>query len=195
MSLRFATGPSLNHSERPLIKSNQDEINYQQQQMMNGQYIIMSVNGGSTICGLVSSVIYQWLGCGYAQQTYSQLFLAKRQQQSQCPILSMSVNRASIIVSFPSWLSYIPIGFRHPFMRYWQPCLAETTATCFLWHLETECQWRVNGYRTCIFCNQGIALIFTCILVLLTTLLCKNTICQRCNTDNKLIDIAHSSTI
>jgi len=57
MPLGFATGPSLNPAERQPIKSNQDENNYQRQQMMNGQYIKMSVNGSSTICGLVSTVI------------------------------------------------------------------------------------------------------------------------------------------
>jgi len=36
-----------------------DEINYGRQQIMNGQYIKMSVNGESTICGLVSTVIHQ----------------------------------------------------------------------------------------------------------------------------------------
>jgi len=48
MPLGFATGPSLNHAERKLIKSIQDENNYRRQQMMNGQYIKLSVNGAST---------------------------------------------------------------------------------------------------------------------------------------------------
>jgi len=56
--LGFATGPSLNQAERHSIKSNQDENNYRQQQMLNGQYIKISVNGASTICGLVSTVIH-----------------------------------------------------------------------------------------------------------------------------------------
>jgi len=57
--LGFATGPSLNQAERQLIRSNQDEYNYRRQQMMNGEYIKMSVNGASTIFGLVSTVIHQ----------------------------------------------------------------------------------------------------------------------------------------
>jgi hypothetical protein len=36
-----------------VIESNQDENNPQQQQMLNGQYIKMSINGVSTIFGLV----------------------------------------------------------------------------------------------------------------------------------------------
>jgi len=56
--LSFATGLSLNQAERQPIKSNQDENNYRQQQMLNGQYIKMSINGASTMCGLVSMVIY-----------------------------------------------------------------------------------------------------------------------------------------
>jgi hypothetical protein len=43
--LGFATGPSLNQAEILPIKSNQDENTYGGQQMFNGQYIEMSVNG------------------------------------------------------------------------------------------------------------------------------------------------------
>jgi len=57
--LGFATGPILNQAERQPTKSNQDENNYRRQQMLNGQYITMSVNGASTICGLASTVIHQ----------------------------------------------------------------------------------------------------------------------------------------
>jgi len=57
--LGFATGPSLNQAARQPVKSNQDENNYRRQQMLNGQYIKMSVNGASTICGLVNMVIHQ----------------------------------------------------------------------------------------------------------------------------------------
>jgi hypothetical protein len=55
----FATGLSLNQAESQPVQSNQDENNYGQQQMMNGQYIKMSVNGASMICGLVSTLIHQ----------------------------------------------------------------------------------------------------------------------------------------
>jgi len=57
--LGFATGLSLNQAEIQTVQSNQDEKNYGRQQMMNGQYIKMSVNGASTICGHVSTVIHQ----------------------------------------------------------------------------------------------------------------------------------------
>jgi hypothetical protein len=106
----------------------------------------------------------------------------------------MSVNRASTIFSFPSWVSYSSIGCRHQFMRYWQHLLAKTTVKCSLWHPEIERQRSVNCFRTCIFCSQGITWIFACITVLLTTLLGKNTIYRRWNTDTKLIDIANCST-
>jgi len=59
MPIGFATVPSLTPAERQLVNSNQDENNYRRQQMMNGQYITMSINGGSTICGLASMVIHQ----------------------------------------------------------------------------------------------------------------------------------------
>jgi len=79
-------------------------------------------------------------------------------------------------------------------MRYWQPLLAKTTAKCSLQHPENERQRSVNSFRTCIVRNQGITRIFSCITVLLTALLGKNSIYRRWNTDTKLIDIAHCST-
>jgi hypothetical protein len=57
--LDFAKGLSLNQAQSQQVQSNQDENNYGRQQMMNGQYIKMSVNRASTICGLVSTVIHQ----------------------------------------------------------------------------------------------------------------------------------------
>ena len=71
------------------------------------------------------------IGCVYWQ---------KRDQHGHRPILSMSVNGASTIVSFVAGVSYIPIGCGYPFMRYWQPLLAKTTVTCSLRHLENERQ-------------------------------------------------------
>jgi len=63
--LGFATWLSLNQAARQSIKSNQDEYNYRQQEMLNGRYVKMSANGASTICGLVSTVIHQRLGRCY----------------------------------------------------------------------------------------------------------------------------------
>jgi hypothetical protein len=59
MPLGFATGLCLNQAESQPIQSNQDENNYRWQQLLNGQYINMSINGASTICGLVSMVIHK----------------------------------------------------------------------------------------------------------------------------------------
>jgi len=122
------------------------------------------------------------------------LYWQKQQRHALYGILRMSVNGVSMISSFASWVSYVPIGCRHPFMRYWQPLLAKTTATCSLRHPENERQQSVNSFRTCIFRDQGITRIFACITVLLTALLGKKTIHRRWNTDTKLIDIANCST-
>jgi len=58
----------------------------------------------------------------------------------------MSVNGASTIFSFSSWVSYIPIGCRDPFMRYWQPLLAKTTVTRSLRHPENERRQSINEF-------------------------------------------------
>jgi len=102
----------------------------------------------------------------------------------------MSVNGASTIFSFVSWLIYVPIHCIHPFINYWQPLLAKTTAQCSLPHPENERQRSVNSFSCCIFGNQVIALIFAFITELLTAIIGKNTIYEMYNTDSKLIYIA-----
>jgi len=65
----------------------------------------------------------------------------------------MSVNGALTIVSFACWVIYVPIGWRHPVTRYWQPLLVTTPATCSLPHPENERQGSVNDFQLCIFGN------------------------------------------
>jgi len=64
----------------------------------------------------------------------------------------MSVNGALTFFSFASWVSYVLIGWKHPFIKYWQPLLAKTTATCSLRHPENERQPSVNNLSLCILC-------------------------------------------
>jgi hypothetical protein len=106
----------------------------------------------------------------------------------------MSINGASTISCFASWVIYVPIGCSHPFIRYWQPLLAKPTATCSLRHPENERQWSVNSYKSCICFNLDIPQIIVRITLLLTALVGRNTISQRWNTDTKLIDIATCTT-
>jgi len=113
----------------------------------------------------------------------------KLQRHAPCRILRMSTNGAPTIFSLASGEIYVPIGCRHPVMRYWQPVPAKTTATCSLPHPENEHQWSINSFGGCIFGNQDIALILAFITELLTTLIAKNTIYQRYNPDSKLLDI------
>ena len=65
-ALGFATGPSLDLSERLPTCPNLDDNYYRWQQLLNGQYIKMSINGASTICSFVSTVIQQRIGRCYA---------------------------------------------------------------------------------------------------------------------------------
>jgi hypothetical protein len=88
----------------------------------------------------------------------------------------MSINGASAIFSFTSWLIYVPNGSSHPLIRYWKHLLAKTTATYSLPHPENERQWSVNSFSCCKFGNQGIAWIFAFISELLTALLGNKTI-------------------
>jgi len=130
---------------------------------------------------LVADINLSDIGC---------LYWDKPWRHACCHILSVSINTGSMIISFGSWVIHVPIGCRHPLIKYWQPLLAKTTATCSLLHPEYEHQWSVNSFSLCICGNQSIALIFTFIKELLTAAIGKNTIYQRSNTDSELIDIA-----
>jgi hypothetical protein len=57
--LAFATGLSLNQAGRLPIQSNPDDTAYGRQQMLKEQYIKMSINRASTICGHANMVIHQ----------------------------------------------------------------------------------------------------------------------------------------
>jgi len=85
----------------------------------------------------------------------------------------MSLNGESTIFSFASWVIYVLIGCRHPFIIYWQLLLAKTPATCSLPHPDNERQRSINSFSCGIVGNQGIALIFAFRKALLTTLIGK----------------------
>jgi len=72
------------------------------------------------------------------------LYWEKLQRHAPCRFLRMSVNGASTIFSFSSWVIYIPLGCRHPFVRYWQPLIGKPTVTCSLPHPENQHQRSVN---------------------------------------------------
>jgi len=143
----------------------------------------MSVNGASTerqrfftshlgwiMFGLVAYIHLSDIGCHYWE---------KLQQHAPWCILRMSVNGASATVCYASWVIYVPNGCRHPFIKYWQPLLATTTATCSLLHPEKVRQRSVNSFGCCIIGNQGIARIFAFIMELLPTQLGNNAMYQR----------------
>jgi len=85
------------------------------------------------------------------------LYWKKPKRHAPCHILRMSVNRAWTMFSFASWVIYVLIGCRHPFVWYWQPLLGKTTATCSLPHPENERQWSVNDFQLLIFGNLSSA--------------------------------------
>jgi len=119
------------------------------------------------------------------------LYWEKPLRHSPCRIIRVSINGVSTIFSFTSWVIYVPIGCRHPFMKYWQPLLAKTIAIWSLLHPENERQRSVDSFSCCIFGNQGIAQILPLITELLTSLLSQNIFYQSENTHSKLIDIAN----
>ena len=118
------------------------------------------------------------------------LYREKLQRHAPCRILRMSVNGGSMSLSMAFWVIYVPIDCRYPFIKYWQPLLAKTSATCSLPHPENERQQSVNSCICCTFGNQGIERIFAFITELLTAMIGKSTIYQTYNTDSKSIDIA-----
>jgi hypothetical protein len=118
---------------------------------------------------LVEDIHFSYIGSLYWEEV---------QRHVPWSILRMSINRASTICSVSSWPIYVPIGCRHPSIKYWHPLLAKTTAKCSLLYPENECHWSVNSFSCCIFVNQVIVLIFTFITELLTAIIGKNPIYQ-----------------
>jgi len=93
--------------------------------------------------------VNDWLPCKYGIWTVSFITVMHNQQigscwreagqqHDHCPIVRMSVNGASWIFSFQSWVIYVPIGCRHQLMRYWKLSGAKATATCSLPHSAYE---------------------------------------------------------
>jgi len=74
------------------------------------------------------------------------LFREKLQPDAPCRILRMSVNGASTIFPFASWVIYVPIGCRHPLIRLWQYLLGKTRVTCSLPHPKNERQLSINDF-------------------------------------------------
>jgi len=81
------------------------------------------------------------------------LYLEKLQRHAPYRIMQFSINGASTIVSFASWVIHVPIGCRHPFNRYSLPVLGNTTATCSLLHPENERQLIINNLQLWIVGN------------------------------------------
>jgi len=106
----------------------------------------------------------------------------------------MSDNGSATILSLTSWEIYIPIGYRYPFMRYWQPLGARTTATLSQPHPENQRQQSINSFISCIFGIEGITWMFVHISESFTALRGKNTIYQWKNMDSKLINITNCKT-
>jgi len=139
----------------------------QRQRSVNNFQVLSSHDSGSD---WLQTSIYRILAA-FTGKHYSNMLA--------CRILRMSVNGASTIYGFASWVIYVLIGCRHPSIKYLQPLLAKTTATCSLAHPENERQWSVTSFSWGIFGNQGIALIFVFITELLTTLIGQKSIYQR----------------
>jgi len=138
------------------------------------------VNGVWMIFSFASWVIYVLIGCRAPFIRYWQPLLGTTTARCSLPHLEnegqRSVNRVSTIFAFACSVIYVPIGSRHPFIRYWQPLLGKTTVTCSLPHPENERHRSVNSFSCCIFRNQGIAHIFAFITDLLSVPIRKNTI-------------------
>jgi hypothetical protein len=102
-----------------------------------------------------------------------------KQRHAPCGILKMNVNRASIILSFASWIIYVPIVCRHPFMRYWHPLLAKTIGKYSLPHPENDRPQNVTSFSGCRFDIHVIARIVVFMKVFFIALSGKHTIYQR----------------
>jgi len=102
------------------------------------------------------------------------LYWEKLQRHASGLSLRISVDGASTIVGFASWVIYVPIGWWHPFIRYWHPLVGTTTATCSLLHHENERQWSVNDFKLHILGNLFSNWLLTSMYEILTAFTGKN---------------------
>jgi hypothetical protein len=96
-----------------------------------------------------------------------------RQQHGVRPIVNNSVNWVSTIFSFGSWIIYILIGYRYPFVWYWLALLGKTPARCSLTHHENQRQWRVNDLWFSMSGNYTVISLLLCITDVLAAFICK----------------------
>jgi len=87
----------------------------------------------------------------------------------------MRVSGASMIISFASRVVYVPIGCRHPFIKYWQPLLAKSTATCSLLHPENMRQQSISNFQLPILSNLSSDWLQTSVHQILAAFTGKNT--------------------
>jgi len=83
--LGFAKGSFLDLAKRQPIRTNNHESNYRWQQIVNGQYIKMGVNGVSMMFGLVDMVIDKWFDRCCVYPSYWQPLYAKENATSSQP--------------------------------------------------------------------------------------------------------------
>jgi len=68
----------------------------------------------------------------------------------------MSVNQASMIFGFASWVIYVLICDNNSYTLYWQPCQAKWWVRCAFPHHDNQLQWRVNDFWSSKSCNYKV---------------------------------------
>ena len=159
---------------------------------------IMAAFTGNNYSGMLPAACWEWAATEHQQFLASHLGLSmfqlvvdihlsdigclyweQLQRHARSRTLRLSVHRVSTMFICEYWVIYFPIGYRHPFIKYWQPLLAKTTVTCSLPHPENEHQQSVNRISGIKFGNQGITLNSAFITELLTAVIGNNTMFQR----------------
>jgi hypothetical protein len=131
-----------------------------------------------------------WLVADIHLSDIGSLYWEQIQWHAPCSIGRMSINQAVMNISFAFWVICFLISCRYSFIRYLQPLLAKTTATCSLPYPENKHPWSVVCFSCYIFRNQGIVQSPAFLTRTLTALIGNNTIYTRSKTNFKLMDIA-----
>jgi len=118
----------------------------------------------------------------------------KQLQHASCPILKMSINGVSMIISLASGLIYVPQCGYNSLTMSWQPFHLKQLMTHMLPNYKTDRQRSVNNIWSCILVNQGFTWMNELKTKLLTVFIAKNTMYNRKNLDSKIINVADCKT-
>ena len=123
---------------------------------------------GKKVCCMVTAPFWKWVTMEHQQflvlqHWYSELWIVahcykrhigslyrqKGMRYGHCPLLTMSVNRASTIFGYASWVIWMAMSGNNSYTMYWLSFQSKQCRISLLPHHDNERQWSVNDFWSC----------------------------------------------